>query len=120
MRFPVRGGSGSAGIGTAWRHEQRLATCQPTGGKSVPAENYQSTIASVSNHLVSRLTDMNIHSNDDLIDALIITLSMLREVAETPEALTPDETEGILRFSKSLVAYAIKRQNEAHVEAVGR
>ena len=55
---------------------------------------------------------MNIKSDFDLIDALVITLSMLRELAETPDALTIDERDGILSFSKTLVAHAIKRQNE--------
>jgi hypothetical protein len=52
---------------------------------------------------------MHIQSDADLIDALIITCSMLREVAEEPTAFDADQNAAIIGFAKTLVIYAVER-----------
>jgi hypothetical protein len=58
---------------------------------------------------------MKFTTAQDLVDALIITLSMLQETAEHPERFTVAEVQGISRFARTLVNYGIK-----HTATVGR
>ncbi len=58
---------------------------------------------------------MNTQSLPDLLDALIITLSMLVEVIETPDHFADDdERQAIVTFAKTLKRRSIAAVNEAH------
>lgn len=63
---------------------------------------------SVRSPLVKRLWGM---TTPDLLDALIITLSRVTELAERPEAFSEEERAGTLTFAKWLKRHAIPHAN---------